>query len=438
MRIVKNFITRHLIPGRPLLLGYSGGPDSKALLHLLLHMRAEIPFELHLAHVDHGWREESRFEAELLRGEAQRLGLPFHLKTVQVDEGRKNNLEERGRELRLDFFCQLNERFGYQALLLAHQAEDRAEVVLKRICEGASAFKLSGMSEMSSQRGLNIWRPLISIQKKDLIEWLERRNISFFVDPTNLSGHFLRGRLRSDIFPFLSEKFGKEIVENFCQLGVFTEKLKTYFLKKIEPHLQKCVNGPFGSFLPAVDLEPLEWQFLIKEWLERENLAASREIIAAIADKVPTDCIAQFPLGGGVIHLDRGRLFLLKGERFSWQWKIKVSGLNAPLRSGEIEKWGLWEDFWAAGRATACVPAGCAWEFLHPIYASSGSFGGDWRQKRKEMRVPSFLCKNTPLICVSNEVLFDVLTGFYKINNNYKLFNVIDINFDLLNRQGTD
>ena len=50
LKSVKHFIRLHHIPGKPLLLGFSGGPDSLALLHLLL----ECSLDLHIAHVDHG------------------------------------------------------------------------------------------------------------------------------------------------------------------------------------------------------------------------------------------------------------------------------------------------------------------------------------------------------------------------------------------------
>ena len=71
---VKDFLNRYVLMGdAPLLLGYSGGPDSKALLYLLLELRSHFNFKLHLAHVDHGWRAESQNEAEILRKEADAL-----------------------------------------------------------------------------------------------------------------------------------------------------------------------------------------------------------------------------------------------------------------------------------------------------------------------------------------------------------------------------
>src|SRR5262245_21228397 len=125
------FLKRHLDASRPVLLAFSGGPDSLALLHLLLDYRQQHPLTLHLAHVDHGWRSGSAAEAAKLKLQAEALGLPFHSCRLS-DEDRQGNLEAAGREARLRFFRQLSSQFDCQAVILGHQADDVAETCLKR------------------------------------------------------------------------------------------------------------------------------------------------------------------------------------------------------------------------------------------------------------------------------------------------------------------
>src|SRR5207253_3170738 len=100
--LVAAFLNRHLKPKGPLLLGFSGGGDSLALLHLLLECRRFIPFDLHLAHIDHGWRQESEEQAAFLGQYAQKLALPFHLHTLKKKLSLKNR-EAEAREERLKF-----------------------------------------------------------------------------------------------------------------------------------------------------------------------------------------------------------------------------------------------------------------------------------------------------------------------------------------------
>ncbi|MCB1082086.1 MAG: tRNA lysidine(34) synthetase TilS, partial [Chlamydiia bacterium] len=86
-RLVKDFLTLRLQKGAKLLLGFSGGPDSMALLHMLIEAKETLDFSLHLAHVDHGWREESAREAEALEKVAKYFDLPFHLHRLEKMEG---------------------------------------------------------------------------------------------------------------------------------------------------------------------------------------------------------------------------------------------------------------------------------------------------------------------------------------------------------------
>ena len=93
--LTQQFLAVHWDRKKSLLLGYSGGPDSKALLYALL----ENGVRPHLAHVDHGWREESREEAERLRKEADSLGCPFY--STRLNLAKK---EDVARNARFAFF----------------------------------------------------------------------------------------------------------------------------------------------------------------------------------------------------------------------------------------------------------------------------------------------------------------------------------------------
>jgi tRNA(Ile)-lysidine synthase len=218
------------------LLGYSGGPDSKALLYALL----ECDVKPHLAHVDHGWREESEEEAEMLRKEAVELGCPFF--SVRLNNVEKS--EDAARRARLSYF--FSHFAPYEALLLAHQADDLAETVLKRILEGAHLPNLGGMQPVSSQHELTIWRPLLYVRRSEIIEFLEERGLHPLLDSSNLDTAYLRARMRLEIFPFLNEKFGKETTENLALLSERATELKDYLDRQIAS--VPIHKGPWGHW----------------------------------------------------------------------------------------------------------------------------------------------------------------------------------------------
>lgn len=255
------FLKKHWNQESPLLLGFSGGPDSMALLHLLLQMK--LP--LHLAHIDHGMREESGEEAEKLAGYAERLGLPFHLKKLRGITGA--NLEERFREERRHFFRKLCGEYPFQAVLLAHHADDQAEVVLKRILEGARIYNIGGMTPVDEQDGVNFWRPLLGLRKEIILKVLKKKEIAFFEDKTNKNLHYLRARMREEIFPFLEERFGKQVRSSLCRLGEEArgEKMRLKLAYSLEQEGVKLNSDQLTKILSHLQKGSRNKKFLLKE-----------------------------------------------------------------------------------------------------------------------------------------------------------------------------
>ncbi len=255
------FLRKYWNQEQPLLLGFSGGPDSMALLHLLL----QVKLPLHLAHIDHGMREESREEAERIASYAKKLGLPFHLRTLREITG--SNLEERFREERRQFFHELCGEFSFQAVLLAHHADDQAEVVLKRILEGSRLYNIGGMAPTDEQEGVNFWRPLLGMRKEILLNFLEKKKIAFFEDQTNKNLHYLRARMREEIFPFLEEKFGKQVRNSLCRLGEEArgEKNRLKLAYSLEQEGVKLNSDQLSKVLSHLQNRSRNKKFLLKE-----------------------------------------------------------------------------------------------------------------------------------------------------------------------------
>ena len=82
---VKLLITKHqcFVPCDRVLVAVSGGPDSVALLRLLVELRDELGLHLEVAHLQHGIRgAEAKEDARFVGALADKFGLTFHLKEV--------------------------------------------------------------------------------------------------------------------------------------------------------------------------------------------------------------------------------------------------------------------------------------------------------------------------------------------------------------------
>ena len=150
-----------ITPGGDLLVAVSGGPDSVALLHLLYDLREELELRLEVAHLQHGIRgaeaqEDARFVAEL----AEKLGLPFHLKEVNLRQIKsaagKGNLEALARAERYRFFADVARERNLGKIATAHTQDDQAETVLMWLLRGSGMKGLGGMPPTHQLDGTNI------------------------------------------------------------------------------------------------------------------------------------------------------------------------------------------------------------------------------------------------------------------------------------------
>jgi tRNA(Ile)-lysidine synthase len=279
LKTVKDFIEKRWDGVSPLLLGYSGGPDSKALLYALLEVKG-LP--LHVAHVDHAWRESSREEAALLKEEAADLCLPFHTTRFPPPEG--GNLEEKGRQGRLCFFQSLFQAIPFQALLLGHQADDAAETALQRVLGGAHLPFLGGIAEKTLLEGMEIWRPLLQIEKKTLLQFLKAKGLVPFLDGSNLDRRFLRGRLRTELLPTLASQFGKGIHRNLRLLGERAFELQEYLERRTALGWEGRKTGDWGVLLELSSWERIEGRFLLQKMASYEGFTITRAVLEKLLE----------------------------------------------------------------------------------------------------------------------------------------------------------
>ena len=402
LKYVSEFLKSHWDGHSPLLLGYSGGPDSKALLYALLESGCRT---LHLAHVDHGWRPESAKEALELEEEAKSLGIPFH--TIRLNLPPNINKEAASREARLAFFRSLFETIPFQALILAHQAGDVAETALKRILEGAHLPFLGGMEPVGRIADMFIWRPFYSTKKEEILSFLQHKHLKPLIDPTNSDPAYLRARMRMEILPFLARAFGKEISENLHLLSSRAAELKAYLEKKIEVHEPK--RGPWGLFSSVSHLERLEARYLLQKWADLEKIRLPRTLLEAALDAVSSN-LPNRRISSRIL-IDRGKVFFLSSSPPSWgtdplrllpgswtwgDWKISVQeDERQPCEAVD------WTQVWS-GRFTVRAPKGVL---------SMPSPGTSLRHLWNKMKVPAFLRYQVPIVSSEKGSAIEFLTG---------------------------
>ncbi len=214
VRKVEETIRREglFVAGERCVVAVSGGPDSMALLQVLVQLAPVFDLFLVVAHVDHGLRPlEAEAEARLVQETAQVLGLACECARVEVVAyAREQGLsrEHAARNLRYGFLQEVAARHRATKIAVGHTADDQAEEILLRLIRGTGRAGLTGMARLRD--GLVI-RPFLGIAKQEILGYLAAENISYCIDSSNLQRVYLRNRIRLDLLPYLEEHFNPNI-----------------------------------------------------------------------------------------------------------------------------------------------------------------------------------------------------------------------------------
>ncbi|MGB3682110.1 MAG: tRNA lysidine(34) synthetase TilS [Rubrobacteraceae bacterium] len=190
---------------RPLAM-VSGGPDSVALLRVLLELGAEPA----VLHVDHGVRgDESLEDAEFVRRLCEELDVACEVR--RLDLGDASNFQDTARRERYRVAEEVADARGLGTIVTGHTADDVAETVLMNLARGAGLRGLAGIPPVRGRFG----RPLIRAARTEILEYLESLGQppgqppgqSYRTDPTNLTRKYARNRVRLEVLPALEELY---------------------------------------------------------------------------------------------------------------------------------------------------------------------------------------------------------------------------------------
>ncbi|WP_051938002.1 tRNA lysidine(34) synthetase TilS [Ghiorsea bivora] len=180
-------------------VAWSGGLDSTALVLLL----QDAGFDVQLWHVDHGWSKQSGLIAEALAQQAKFWGLSFHLRHTHKA---KSNIEAEARKHRYQAFAALAKETGCKHIVLGHHAEDQAETVCMRLLQGAGVAGCQGMKNVRQQQCVTLWRPLLTVRKERLKQFLICRQIEWHEDVSNQDVTIWRNKIRHKLFPAMKAR----------------------------------------------------------------------------------------------------------------------------------------------------------------------------------------------------------------------------------------
>lgn len=190
--------------GDVIVIGCSAGPDSMALVDMLLKLREKYSLSLIVAHVNHNVRVESIDEALYIKDYCVKNSILFE--TMTIEKYGDDNFENEARNIRYNFFENVVYKYSANYLMTAHHGDDLVETIMMRIVRGSNLKGYSGFKMIVDMTDYKIVRPLIYYTKKELEEYDEMNNVKYFVDKSNSSDKYTRNRYRKYLLPFLKSE----------------------------------------------------------------------------------------------------------------------------------------------------------------------------------------------------------------------------------------
>ena len=163
-----------------IVVGVSAGPDSMALLHMLMNNTSK---KIICAHINHNVRKSSNEEAEYLKTYCQKNNIIFEY--LKISEYTENNFENEARKKRYAFYEKILDKYHSHYLFLAHHGDDLIETILMKIIRGSNLEGYAGIKMYSKQKNYTIVRPLLTLTKEDIYAYNKENNIKYYTDETN-------------------------------------------------------------------------------------------------------------------------------------------------------------------------------------------------------------------------------------------------------------
>jgi len=279
---VADFIGEHSLVNTTerILLAVSGGADSTALLYSIHTLKTEniLSADIICAHINHQLRgSDADMDEDFVIAQARGLSLPITTKRLDVRGfARKSKLsvETAARMLRIETLLNIAKANDCNSIATAHHKNDNAETILHRLIRGTGFRGLAGIwPTRLFVEDIRFVRPLLSVTRDEIIEYLNKRSLKWRRDHTNADCTYTRNFIRHRLLPVLQQDCTGSLVERLSALAASARKFYTKvcdLAQKAWPQLADCSTDVLKLNLQMFLTHPVP----IKIELVRRGLSA--------------------------------------------------------------------------------------------------------------------------------------------------------------------
>ena len=326
---------------RRLIVAFSGGSDSAALLHAVAN--SCLPKELNIvaAHVNHGLLADSDSWEDFCREQAANLGVEFLCHRVAQPPRAGQNVEAWARDQRYGWFKRIVAPQDF--VVTAHHLDDQLETFLLRLLRGAGPHGLSAIKVRQSLSVGYLIRPMLRLTKQEVARYLQQQQIEYVDDPSNTHLEIDRNYLRHTVLPIIRDRW-PHAANKVGEAAEIQDSLAREIDRKANKLIDEIsLDGGSKLAYEPVKAATTERRFaIIRAWCKHRNLGTPehrhfREIEKAlfVANPKATSCIAW---KNAELRYYQNVLYLREREpefdaTLNYLWDVKSA---LPLAHGEL------------------------------------------------------------------------------------------------------
>ncbi len=335
---------------RRILVAFSGGLDSRVLLHLVAQSRALHSRSVCAVHVDHGLQEMSSHWAEQCQEFCNQEKIELCILQALLQPGKGQSIEAIARERRYALIERVMQK--NDMLLLAQHADDQVETFLLQLLRGAGPSGLASMPKKRDWGESIVIRPLLDFSRKELHNYAIQQELSWIDDPSNQDLRFARNFLRHEVLPVLEKRFPsyrKTIARSAKHCGEAVNLLQELCEGELAQVMAENKNQLFLGKLRR--LSNSKQDNLIRNWIKINGFYAPRTNQLA---QIKHTLIASESAPEAVVmtrdyelRVYRGKLYLLNimvpVQPFIYKWQVAGEDLSIESLEQTISRRWLLE-----------------------------------------------------------------------------------------------
>ena len=236
LQIYKKFENDSVI-NQDFIVAVSGGPDSLALSFLAKIFSIKNFLNVKYLIVDHKLRKESTSEAKYVQKILKKYLISLEI-LIWNGPKPKKNIQSLARDKRYELLIRKAKKFNIKNILLGHHLDDLFENFFIRILRGSGLNGLISLDKKTEKDGVNLVRPLINVDKKDLIYISKNIFGSYVEDPTNQDDKYKRVKIRNFLTQLSSEGLDRnKFFLTIKNLKIANENIKFYVKRNLSENL---------------------------------------------------------------------------------------------------------------------------------------------------------------------------------------------------------